>query len=214
MEKFKDLFTIEDVNFHAHLEDLILTFISVKDNEALCCIPTPEEIKSILFLMHNLKMLGPNDFPVAFYKSYWLVVREAVIKAVTSFFTDGSITKEINSSLIILISKVPNPLSFKKYRPINLCNMIYKIISKILVSRIRPLLHRFISPCQSVFMLGCWIAKNQEIVQELLHSFKVRKIKARQMAIKLVLKKAYDRVNWNFLQATLGKLGFNNILVG
>ena len=119
LEKFKDLFTIEDVNFPAHLEDLILTFISDKDNEALCCIPTLEEIKSTLFLMHDLKTPGPDGFPVAFYKSYWLVVREDVIKAVTSFFTDGSITKAINSSLIILIPKVPNPLSFKKYRPIN-----------------------------------------------------------------------------------------------
>ena len=84
--------------------------------------------------MHDLKMLELDGFPVAFYKSYWPVVREDVIKAVTSFFTDGSITKEINSSLIILIPKVPNPLSFKKYRPIKLCNMKYKIISKILVS--------------------------------------------------------------------------------
>ena len=97
--------------------------------------------------MHDLKMLGPDSFPMAFYKSYWPIVREDVIKAVTSFFIDGSITKEINSSLIILIPKVPNPLSFKKYRPIKLCNMKYKIISKILVSRIRPLLHRFIFPC-------------------------------------------------------------------
>ena len=147
MEKFKDLFIIEDVNFLAHLENLILTFISDKDNEALCCIPTLEEIKSTLFLMHDLKMPRPDSFPVAFYKSYWLVIGEDVIKAITSFFTNGSITKEINSSLIILIPKVPNPLSFKKYRPISLCNMIYKIISKILVSRIRPLLHRFIFPC-------------------------------------------------------------------
>lgn len=198
LEKFKDLFTIEDVNFPTHLKDLISTFILDKDNEALCCIPTLEEVKSTLFLMHDLKMPRPDGFPVAFYKSYWPVAGEDVIKAVTSFFTNGSITKEINSSLIILIPKVLNPLSFKKYRLINLCNMIYKIISKILVSRIRPLLHKFISPCQSAFILGCWITKNQEIVQVLLHSFKVQKIKARQMAIKQVLKKAYDRVNWNF----------------
>jgi len=67
--------------------------------------------------MHDLKMPGPDGFPVAFYKSYWPVVREDAIKAVTSFFTDGSITKAINSSPIILIPKVPNPLSFKKIGP-------------------------------------------------------------------------------------------------
>ena len=84
--------------------------------------------------MHDLKMLELDGFPVAFYKSYWPVVKEDVIKTIKSFFTNGSITKDINSSLIILIPKVLNPLSFKKYRPIKLCNMKYKIISKILVS--------------------------------------------------------------------------------
>ena len=126
-----------------------------------------------------------------------------VITAVTSFFTGGSMPKEINSSLIVLIPKVPNPSSFNHFRPISLCNVIYKIISKILVARIRPLLPKFISPCQSAFIPGRWIAENQVIVQELIHSFKVRKIKAGQMAIKIDLQKAYDRVNWDFLQAVL-----------
>ena len=87
---------------------MISTFILDKDNEALCCFPTLEEIKSLL--MHDLKMPRLDGFPMVFYKSYWPVAKEDVIKAVTSFFTDGSITKAINSSLIILIPKVPNPL--------------------------------------------------------------------------------------------------------
>ena len=67
------------------------------------------------------------------------------------------------------------------------------------MSRIRPFLPRFISPCQSAFIPGRWIAENQVIIQELIHSFKVKKIKAGQMAIKIDLQKAYDRVNWDFL---------------
>ncbi|XP_065638209.1 uncharacterized protein LOC136071161 [Quercus suber] len=73
-EKFKNLFTAEDVNFPAQMEDLISTVISEEENIALCRIPTPEEIKSTLFHMPELKAPGPDGFPVAFYKSYWPIV--------------------------------------------------------------------------------------------------------------------------------------------
>ena len=214
LDNFRHLFTAEEVNFPNHLEDLVSTVISKEDNSALCTIPNLEEIKSTLFHMPELKAPGPDGFPVAFYKNFWPIVGNDVITAVTSFVTGGSMPKEINSSLIVLIPKVPNPSSFNHFRPISLCNVIYKIISKILVARIRPLLPRFISPCQSAFIPGRWIAENQVIVQELIHSFKVRKIKAGQMAIKIVLQKAYDRVNWDFLQVVLNKLGFNGVFIG
>lgn len=160
LDYFRHHFTEEEVNFPDHLEDLVSAIISEEDNLALCNIPTPEEIKSTLFHMLDLKAPGPDGFPVAFYKSFWPIVGDDVIKAVTSFFTGGSMPKEINSSLIVLILKVPNPYSSNHFRPISLCNVIYKIISKILVSRIRPLLPRFISPCQFAFIPGRWIAEN------------------------------------------------------
>ena len=145
-ENFKNLFTAEAVNFPTQLEDLISIVISEEENIALCMIPTPEEIKSTLFHMSELKAPGSDGFLVAFYKNYYPIMGEYVIAVVTSFFTDGSMLKEVNSSLIILIQKVPNPSTFNNYRPISLCNVIYKIISKILVLRIRPILLRFISP--------------------------------------------------------------------
>ena len=76
---------------------------------------------------------------------------------------------------------------------------MYKIISKLIVAKLRPLLHKIISPYQSVFILGRWIVENQVVVHELLHSFKSRKVKNGFMALKLDLLKAYDRVNWKFI---------------
>ena len=137
--------------------------------------------------MLELKAPGHDGFPVAFYKSYWPIVGEDVTAAITSFFIDRSMPKGVNSLLIILIQKVPNPSSFNNYRPISLCNVIYKIISKLLVIRIRPILPKFISPSQSAFIPGRWIVENQVIVQELIHSFNVRKIKSGQMASKIDL---------------------------
>lgn len=113
--------------------------------------------------------------------------------------------KDVNSSLIVLI---PKTQSFNNFRPISLCNVVYKIISKLLVSKLRPLLHNLISLYQSAFSPGRWIVENQVIVQELLHSFKTRKVKSGLMAIMLDLQKAYDRVNWSFLKVVLTRFGF------
>ena len=94
-------------------------------------------------------------------------------------------------------------------RPISLCNVVYKIISKLLVAKLKPLLDKIISLAQLAFIPNRWIAKNHVIVQEILHSFKTRKTKPDLMAIKLDLQKAYDRVSWRFIQAVLLHLGFN-----
>ena len=102
----------------------------------------------MLFQMQNLKAPGPDGFPALFYKQLWLTVGDDLVKAVTSFFTMGSMPKEVNSSLIVLIPKISNPTFVNHFRPISLCNVIYKIISKLLVSKLRPLLDKIISPTQ------------------------------------------------------------------
>ena len=80
--------------------------------------------------------------------------------------------REVNSSLIVLIPKISNPTPVQHFRPISLCNVVYKIISKLLVAKLRPHLDKIISPAQSAFIPNRWIAENQVIVQEILHSFK------------------------------------------
>ena len=145
--------------------------------------------------MQDLKAPGPDGFLALFYKQLWPTVGNDVVKAVTSFFILGSMPKEVNCSLIVLIPKISNPTSVNHFRPISLCNMVYKIISKLLVDKLRPMLDKIISPTQSAFIPNRWIAENQIIVQEILHSFKSRRTKPGLMAIKLDLQKAYDRVN-------------------
>ena len=208
-ENFINLFKEEEVYFLEHLDHLVLRCITEEENKGLICIPTSKEIKDVLFQMQDLKAPGLDGFSAMFYKQLWPTVGNDVIKAVTSYFTVGSMPKEVNSSLIVLIPKLSNPLSVNHYRSISLCNVVYKIISKLLVGKLRPLLDKLISPSQSAFIPNRWIAGNQIIVQEILHSFKTRKTKPGLMAIKLDLQKAYDRVNWKFLTAFLLHFGFN-----
>jgi hypothetical protein len=134
-------------------------------------------------------------------------VGSTVIDAIQSFFRSGKLLKEVNDSLIVLIPKINSPFSVNHFRPISLCNTVYKTISKLLVSKLRPLLEKLISPCQFAFIPERWIVVNQLIVYELLHSFKQRKVKGGFIALKIDLQKAYDRVNWNFLRAVLLNFG-------
>lgn len=96
---------------------------------------------------------------------------EDLVKAVISFFESGRMLREVNNSLVVLIPKNHSPVAFNHFRPIRLSNVVYKIISKLIVVIIRPLLSKLIGAYQSSFILGRWIPENEVIVQEVLHSF-------------------------------------------
>uniref|UniRef100_A0A2N9HI63 Reverse transcriptase domain-containing protein n=1 Tax=Fagus sylvatica TaxID=28930 RepID=A0A2N9HI63_FAGSY len=166
-----------------------------------------------LFAMNDQKALGNDGLPAMFYKRYWATVGLTVTAAIQSFFSTGKMLKEINNTLLVLIPKNSNPSTVNHFRPISLCNTVYKVISKLLVARVRPVLDKLISPCQSAFIPGKWIAENQITIHELLHSFKRRKVKGGFMALKIDLQKAYDRINWGFLKAVLENFGFPDIFV-
>jgi hypothetical protein len=99
------------------------------------------------------------------------------------------------------------PKSFGGYRPIALCNLVYKIISKIIATRIKSCLSFGISKEQFGFLEGRQITDAIGVVQETLHSLKVKNIKA--LVLKLDLIKAYDRVDWGFLRLVLLQVGLS-----
>ena len=96
-------------------------------------------------------------------------------KEVKSILNSGTILGYMNETLITLIPKCKNLESLSNYRPISLCNIIYKVVTKIIVARIRPLLKKLISPLQSVFVLGRKGVDNAIIVQELVHTMSKKK---------------------------------------
>ena len=121
---------------------------------------------------------------------------------------NGKILKEINHNFIALIPKTNSPTITSHYRHISLCSTIYKIISKILVNRMRPLLDRIISAFQSAFVPGGYIHDNILLTHEIMHKFKNLKTKTTCIAIKLDMEKAYDRIKWDFILKCLQELVF------
>ena len=116
----------------------------------------------------------------------------------------GKILKAINHTHITLVPKVKNPEAVADYRPISLCNVIYKIISKVLANRLKRILPQIISKSQSAFVPGRLISDNILVAFETLHHMHhQRQGKTGSMAIKLDMSKAHDRVEWRYLERVM-----------
>eukprot|EP00253_Pinus_taeda_P029408 PITA_29408 len=119
----------------------------------------------------------------------------------------GVIYRPFNSRFIALIPKKDDPESFEDFRPISLCNCIYKIISKVIALRIAPILSRNISMEQFGFLDGRQIHEAIGVAQEVTHSIKTKKKKG--VVLKIDLSKAYDRISWLYLRMLLTHIGFS-----
>ena len=105
--------------------------------------------------------------------------------------------RALNSTFLTLIPKCDKPSSFADFRPISLCNLIYKLIAKVISNKLKPILSKGISMEYFTFLKNRQIQEPIGITQEFLHTLKTKNIEAR--VLKLDLIKAFDRVNWTFL---------------
>ena len=106
---------------------------------------THEKIKRALFQMHPSKAPGPDGISALFFQKYWHVVGSDVSHAVLDFLNNGRMLGIINFTHLVLIPKVVAPERITQFRPISLCNVIYKIVSKVLVNRMKTILPQVIS---------------------------------------------------------------------
>ncbi|XP_059070738.1 uncharacterized protein LOC131860358 [Cryptomeria japonica] len=137
------------------LLNLIPPILNDADNELVMCQVTEEEVKEVVFAMAAYKASGPDGFPPTFFQVFWEIVKYDLIKATRDFIQMGNLLKKLNNTFIVSVPKVPYPKLIIDFRPISLCNMVYKIFSKVVVNRIKPLLDRDISPSQRVlFRVG------------------------------------------------------------
>lgn len=206
---YQDIFATKSASDFSTIQELLPRKVTEEMNDHLTRLPTTQEIKEATFSINPGKAPGPDGFSSKFYQAYWHIIGEDVSREVLSFFETGTLDPRQNETHIRLIPKGTSPRTVADYRPIALCNTHYKIIAKILTRRLKPLLPELISKNQSAFVSGRAIGDNVLITHETLHFLRTSEAKKYcSMAVKTDMSKAYDRIECNFLNMVLSKMGF------
>lgn len=163
--------------------------------------------------MGALKAPGPDGYQALFFQKHWNIVAKNVYDMVLPALEGKGFPDRVNKTNIVLLPKTESPELASHFRPIGLCNVAYKIVAKVLVNRIKPLLPVLISNTQASFVPGCQITDNVVIVQEVLHTMQRKQGVKGFMALKIDFEKAYDRLRWSFIRDTLLQMNLPILLI-
>ncbi|KAL8096954.1 hypothetical protein AgCh_030148 [Apium graveolens] len=145
--------------------------------------------------------------PVSTDETYWNVIGEDVVECCQKFMITGELPTDVNKTVVCLIPKVKQPRKVTDLRPISLCNVIIRIMSKIMANRLKECLPILISDKQSAFVEGRLLTGNALVAFELNHYIKRKRQRGiRVVGFKIDIAKAYDKLEWPFLEAMMEKI--------
>lgn len=200
---FESLFTAESDECSHDLPKNLFPMFREYDWKQMNRAFTADEVRSVIMQMGSLKAPGPDGFQALFFQKNWSLVGPNVCKLVFDIMAGNDLPPNLNDTYLMLIPKVDAPEDAKHFRPISLCNVIYKLITKLVVNRLKPVLPQLVSPTQGSYVPGRQISDNVVIFQEVIHSMRSKQGRTSFMAIKIDLEKAYDRLKWSFIHDTL-----------
>ena len=179
-------------------------------NESLGRVFTREEVVTALKQIHPTKALGPDGMSTLFYQKYWNIVGNGITNMVLNVLNNNVSVVKLNKTNISLIPKTNSPKKMTDFHPISLCNVVYKLISKTLANRLKALLTHIVTENQSAFTSDRLITDNMIVAFELMHFLNHKSAgKEGFMAAKLDMSKAFNRVEWCFIQGVMERMGFS-----
>ena len=166
-----------------------------------------DEQKETLHNFHKDKILGLNGWTIEFLLALYDTIGPNLLHLVEESWVNGHMHPPLKSTFIVLIPKIENLDTVEDFIPISLCNITYKVVSKIIFQRIKKVLSKIILPEQFGFLENRHIHEAIRVAQEGMHGIKIKKIKG--AILKIDLSKDFDRVSWIYLRRILTHLGFN-----
>lgn len=210
MDYYRKLYSLEDVSVvRGTLPTEGFPRLTREEKNNLNRPFTRDEVVVAVRSMGRFKAPGPDGYQPVFYQQCWETVGESVSKFVMEFFESGVLPKSTNDVLLVLLAKVAKPERITQFRPVSLCNVLFKIITKMMVIRLKNVISKLIGPAQASFIPGRLSFDNIVVVQEAVHSMRRKKGRKGWMLLKLDLEKAYDRIRWDFLAETLEAAGLS-----
>lgn len=157
--------------------------------------------------MNSNKVLGLDGMASIFFPNYWDMVRKDVIEAALETLNVGTLRSLLNHTFITLVSKKKRPKKIFDFCPISLCNVLYKIIAKVIANRLKIILPHVISPTQVLLCLIAllpimFLLPTNSCITSIIKGMEKKKF----MSLKLDISKTYDRVEWPFLDQVMRKM--------
>ena len=180
--------------------------ITEEHNQLLLRPIKPEEVDAAMKQLKEGKAPGLDGFSTNFFHAFWELIKDEVWQVVEESRSMHWILPSRNATFIALVPKEDSSITPDKFRPIALCNVIYKIITKVIANRLKSLLPLLISPEQSRYVEGRQILDGILLTHEIIHSLK--NSKQAGMILKIDLSKAFDKLSWTYIQNMLNAFGF------
>ncbi|KAL0404024.1 UNVERIFIED_CONTAM: hypothetical protein Sradi_2043200 [Sesamum radiatum] len=159
----------------------------------LCHLPSKEEIKEVVFQICKDSVARLDGFTSTFYQTCSDFISSDIEEVVKDFFSGSPMPRSVTATTITLIPKTDNPQTWSEFRPISLCNVTNKILSKLLYKKLAGTLPMLISPSQSGFVPSKLIGNNILLAQEMIYSLDKRYDKG-NVVLKLDMTEAYDKI--------------------
>lgn len=182
---FRNLFSSSG---QSNMEEVIACIeprVSEAMNAHLCAPYTRGKVEQALHQMHPHKAPGPDGMNAFFFQRFWHIVGDDVTAAVLAILEGHPIPLGLNHTFVSLIPKKPKLTVMGDFRPISLCNVVYKLLTKVITNHLKVILNSIVSDSQSAFTLGRLITDNILTAFEIFHAMNIDTSVKGHMAIKL-----------------------------